>query len=214
MRKRPLSLIEIIVCIGLLSLLLSTLFYWYHSFTKQKAEFNHLKGPLMEERYAHQRLQHILPTAELPFFTTNNNSLVFIFDRGPSDHPLLSGKILGRLSFDPNLQCLSLGIWPKPDKENPHKSPSQSWILLDGITTCTFEFYNPPDPFQKVVDPKEVGKLHPRVGWQNEWRADYRKLPALVKLCITRPRDKELKEHTIEYLFDLHSLIIYPQESA
>jgi len=212
MKKRAISLIEVIVSLSLLSVLLGTLFFWYRSFTRQKEEFNRLKWPLMEERYAHQRLNYILPTAESPFFTTlDKKDLVFIFDRGPSIAPELSGKVLARLYHDPIQKCLCLGIWPKPTQKNNLRSPSQSLILLDGVSECSFEFYHPPDPFRKPVDPEEVGKLKPREGWQREWKSSFHTLPALVKIHITRDPAKGIKEHSFDYVFDLPVTLIYPK---
>lgn len=208
MRKRALSLIEMIVCLGLLSLLLSTLFYWYHSLTKQKEQFNALKGPIMEERYAHQRLQNILPKGEQPFFTDADHGLVFLFDNGLDLHPELSGKVLGRLYYDKSTQCLCLGIWPKPEKEQSLKTPCETLILLDDVSECIFEFYHPPDLFKKPVDPEQVGKPRPSEGWQGTWQVGYHALPALIKLTITHGKN------TFVYCFDLPVTIIYPREKT
>src|ERR1700733_15857780 len=170
MKKRSISLIEVIVSLGLLSLLLSTLFFWYHSLSKQKETFNRLKWPLMEERYAHQRLQHILPKPELPIFTLHpDGDLVFTFDRGLSVYPDLSGRVLARLYYDPTAYAICLGIWPCPAlHKQPLESPSQTLVLLDGVTECSFHLYSPPDPFRKPVDPEEVGKSRPTDGWQQK----------------------------------------------
>ncbi len=214
-RKRPISLIETIVCLGLVALLLSSLSFWYRSVTHQKHLFNKLKGPLMEERYAQQRLQRILSNVGRPFFTsTSDKSLLFIFDRGPFEHPKLSGKVLGRLYFDEPSNSLCLGIWPYPDKDHPEYHPSQTVVLLDGVAQCYFSFYSPPDLFQKPVDPEEVGHPRPREGWQDEWLNSYDTMPALVKVVIERDLAKGIKGHTIEYQFDLPYAILFPKESV
>lgn len=206
MKKQTFSLIEVLVCLGLLSLLLSTLFSWYYTLSQQKAEFNTLKAPLMEERYAHQRLQQILPTVNTPFFSTEDG-LVFIFDRGLCVIPELSGKVLGRLYHDPLTHRLCLGIWPYPTHHEVLQEPSQTLILLDGVIGCSFEFYYPPDPFRNKVNPSPIGTSTPLEGWQNQWKKSYNRLPALVKITITR-------EHTFQYVFDLPIPIIYSQELA
>ena len=207
MKKRAISLIEVIVSLGLLSLLLSTLFFWYHSLNKQKEDYNHLKGPLMEERYAYQRLQHILNKADCSLFATESGSLVFVFDRGPSPLSDLSGQVLGRLYYDAIHQSLCLGVWPHPKSEKT--DPSQTCILLDGVEACSFAFYSPPDPFKKPVDPEEVGNARPTEGWQDEWKSSYKTLPALIKISIARDESKGIKEHTFDYLFDLPVPVVF-----
>ena len=215
MKKRAFSLIETLVSLGLVALLLSSLAFWYRSITTQKANFIRLKGPLMEERYTHQRLQRILPTAQSPFFTSaSDNSLVFIFDRGTYVEPKLSEKVLGKLYFDQKNGCLCLGVWPLPEAEKQERSPSQNFVLLDGVSAFSFEFYSPPDLFKKPVDPKTIGSPRPREGWQETWLSAYKTIPALVKIRITRCEDKGIKDHTIEYLFDLPIGILYPKEAA
>jgi prepilin-type N-terminal cleavage/methylation domain-containing protein len=211
MKKRALSLIEMIITLSLLSLLLTTLFFWYRSLTLQKEAFQQIRGPLLEERYAQQRLQAIFSSVELPFFTPSSSSLVFLFDRGPSLIPELSGKVIAKLYFDEPHQCLCLGVWPKPNKENPRKFPSQTFILLDKVSSCTFHFYNPPDPFKMSVDPEEVGRSRPQEKWQKEWKSAYHIFPALVKISITRDPSKGIKDHEFDYLFDLPVTVLYPR---
>ena len=212
MKKRPFSLIEVTISLGLLALLLSTLLFWHRSLSRDKEKFTKLKWPLMEERYAGQRLQHILPKAELPFFKSDlSESLVFIFDRGPFEDPLLSGKVLGRLYHDAATHALCLGIWPYPNKEETRHHPSQTLVLLNRISSCKFEFYNPPDPLKKIVDPEVVGLSNPNEGWQDLWKGDYNKLPALIKLTVTRDLQDELKEPFV-YCFELPVPIIFPED--
>ncbi len=214
-KKRAFSLVEILISLGLVALLLSSLAFWYRSITTQKAIFNHLKGPLMEERYAHQRLQRVLPSAQSPFFTSaSEGSLVFIFDRGTCVEPKLSGKVLGKLYFDQASQSLCLGIWPFPEAERQERSPSQHFVLLDGVQACHFKFYSPPDLFQKPVDPETVGLPRPQEGWQDTWLSDYATIPALINVVITRCENRGIDDHIIEYLFDLPIGILYPKDTA
>lgn len=206
MRKRAVTLIEVIICLGLLTLLLTTLSFWYRTLTSHKSELNKSKWSVMEERYAYQRLQQILPQAKLPFFTCRDGSLVFLFDRGLFPDPLLSNTVLGRLYHDTEQQALCLGIWPEPGQDNLLKTPSQTIILLDQVSDLSFQFYYPPDPLKKTVDPKEVGKPEPEEKWQESWRGEYQKLPALIKMYVTRGERKN------KYYFDLPFPIIYPAE--
>lgn len=210
MRKRSLSLIEMVISLGLLTLLLSSLFYWYQALTKQKHTFQKLKEPIVEERYARQRLSSILAEAELPLFSSvKGDNFVFIFDRGVTSQIDLAGKVLARLFFDPKREALYLSVWPHPESGKQH--PCQTTCILDHVLTCTFSFYSPPDPF-KIVNPEQVGHSRPHAGWQKEWKDDYHTLPALIKIKITRDPKKGIKNHEFEYVFDLPIPIIYPQE--
>jgi hypothetical protein len=212
MRRRCLSLIEVVISLGLLTLLLSTLFFWYRSLMQQKYELAALKSPLVEEKYAEQRLNHILTRSQLPLFSTYpDHSLVFLFDRGICPQPDLSGKVLGRLFFEESKKSLYLGVWPDPAKNK--ESPCQTTLLLDKVNKCDFMFYYPPDPFKKTVSPEEVGKPKPREGWQAAWKEGYRIQPAMIKITIERDVKINGKNHVCEYVFDLPLPIIYPQEA-
>lgn len=203
-----------IICLGLFTLLLSTLFYWYHSLNQQKGVINSLRGPLLEERYAHQRLKLLFSKIEIPICTApSDKSLVFIFDRGPYPASDLAGQILARLYYDAEREALCLGVWPHPKSEK--REPSQTCVLLDKLQDCSFEFYYPPNPFRKPVNPEEVGSSKPKEGWQFEWKDSYQCLPALIKVILTRPlASEENKTRTFEYLFDLQVPVIYSKESV
>jgi prepilin-type N-terminal cleavage/methylation domain-containing protein len=215
MKKRAFSLIEMVIALGLLSLLLSTLLFWYHSLTQKKTEFNRLKGPLMEERYAYQRLQNLLPKAELPLFTIElGGGVLFVFDKGVDVKPELSGRVVAYLYHDEATHSLCLSLWPYSMlSETPSVPPPPILIspLLNGVEACSFHFYLPPDPFRQPVNPEEVGRVRPSEGWQQRWADEYNKLPAMVKICITRNAQEGCPLHTFEYLFDLPLPVIYPK---
>ncbi len=212
MKKRAVSLIEVIISLGLLALLLSILFSWYSSLTRSKEELSQTKMPLLEKRYAHQRLQNIFNEPALPLFTAQNDrkSLVFTFNRGPYALPELSGKVLAKLYFDEEMEALALGLWPMPKQDNVLKEPHETIILLDRVQECKLSFYNPPDPFKMIVDPEEVGKSQAPTGWSKEWKSSYNSFPALLKIKIKRQNHRE-DSPALEYMIELPSTIIYPK---
>ncbi len=212
--KRAISLIEVVISMGLIVLLISSLFFWYRAISKQRQDFSQLLGPLMEERYAYQRLQQLFSSVEMPLFTASDGGLVFIFDRGLFPQPELSGKVLGRIYYDAPQRCLCLGLWPYPMGNPLPTIPSQAIILLDRIDHFQIEFYQPPDLFKKPVDPETVGTPRPQERWQNSWLSSYTHPPAMIKLTITREEIHPVKEHTLEYRFALPSLVFYPKEVA
>lgn len=187
----------------LLSLLLSSLFFWYRHLTEQKGGLEALKRPLAEERYLYQRLRHILPKAEAPLFT--EGCLIFRFDRGLYKEPSLSEKVLAKLYHDESARTLYLGIWPDPTTHE-EKTPFQTFTLLENVDEVGFEFYSPPDPFENIVDPEEVGVLRPLDGWQGQWI--YESLPAMIRIYLTRGERKQMM------CFDLDQPIIYPVEGT
>jgi hypothetical protein len=215
MKRYSFTLVEVMISLLLVSLLLSTLFVWYHFLSSQKETCKELKAPLMEERYAYQRLQHILPRATTPFFQSQDGqSLLFVFDRGPFWDPKLAGQVIARLYHDKKEKLLCLGIWPLPTPEEVLQTPTQTWILLDKINSCTFRFYNPPDPYKQPVDPKKVDKAIPLEGWQEQWRGDFRRLPAMMQIILTRGSDNKLSDKEFAFSFDFPGPITFVEEHA
>ncbi len=200
-KKRPITLVESLISIALLTLLLGTLFFWYRHLTENKAHLEKLTYPLIEERHLMQRLERILPQAKPPFYA-DEQTLVMRFDRGLSSEPLLSDTVLAKLYHDPSLNALCLGIWPDPLEHENRRTPSLTLTLLDKVDALSFSYYSPPDPFRQPVDPKQVGKRRPEAGWQSTWH--YETLPALVTLTLTRGATTRI------LYFDLNHPIIYP----
>jgi hypothetical protein len=213
MRKNSFTLIEVTISFALFFMMASTLFFWYGTISKRKEKFNRLERPLMEEQQAYLRLKKILQTAEIPFFHSEN-SLVFIFDMGPYEDPKLSGKVLARLFHDPSSECIFLGIWPAPQEKEILRSPSRTFMLLDKVKTCSFEFFHPPDLFQKPVDPNQVGKKRPKEGWQNLWDGEFETLPAMLKIWIRRHKVLDFSTEKFAFCFDFPIPILLPQESV
>ncbi len=198
-RRSAFTLVEVVISMTLFALLLSSLFFWYRHLTYQKGEVERIKRPLIEEHFAWQRLDQVLSKAEAPFFT-DHEGVIFYFDRGVGSDPALSDTVIGKLHYDERLQILSLTIWPADPEE---REPTQSFTLLDKVTEYSYQFYSPPPLDQKVVDPEQVGKPRPIVGWGNStWNFD--ELPALVKLKIKRDTEER------EMVFDLDHPILYP----
>ncbi len=190
MRRRYITLIEMLISLVLLSFLLSSLFFWYRHLTIRHDTLAKTKWPLIEERYCDQRLQKLFSQIQLqsPFFTTRDG-LVFTFDNGPHPEPLLSHHVLGRLYHDERNNTLSLGVWPLPKEEST--TPSENLVLLDHVTSVSFKLYYPPQPSKKGVDTEEVGHPVPNEGWQSIWQQAYPVFPAMLKLIVIREGKKE-----------------------
>ncbi len=64
MKRRSFTLIETMICLSLLSLLLGSLFFWYQHISIQKSKLHAVKWPILEERFAQQRLNTVLRTTK------------------------------------------------------------------------------------------------------------------------------------------------------
>ncbi|MFZ0565742.1 MAG: DUF1494 domain-containing protein [Chlamydiales bacterium] len=190
-RRQPITLLEVVISLGLLTFLLTTLFFWYSRLMTQKKAYEQIKWPLLEERYAEQRLASLFPKIKTPFFTTHNGNLVFLFDRGIYSDPSLSNTVLGHLYHDSTYNRLCLGVWPAPEKEKPLlKSPCQTFILLDKVSSLSFEFY--PSKFEDDFSMR----------WQTAWLAENQTLPSMIKVKIERERIGTLENRSLVYYLD------------
>ena len=203
--KRSMTLIETILAMTLFSLLFTTLFFWYTNFSK-----NPIDPPNLQKRYAIERLNTFFSRATINLeqgvtaFYSIDNSIVFTFENGPYEEPLLSDVVLARLYHDPKSETLCLTIWPQPKWANTRQDPSLTLPLLDNVKSLSFSFYEPPDPFAGPVSPKEIKGSAPSSGWQEEWKSEFGALPAIVKLSINKET----------YLFDFPHPIIYAKETS
>ncbi len=206
MKKKSFTLIEVLISLGLLTLLLSTLFYWYFSLSTQQKELQLLQIPLQEEEALYRRLNQILPTIQHCCYLRDPQHLVFFFDRGVCDEPLLAGTPLGCLYSIPKENKLYLTLWPKPDTEVLHREPQETYLLLENISQVAFSFYYPLQADRLTVDPEKIRDPLPREGvWQEEWPLDYKKLPAFIKMKFER------EARAVEWIFDLGTTPTYPK---
>lgn len=201
--RRFFTLIETAIALLFLSLLLSTLFVWYRHLSFQKKDQGVYEREVTDERYCDQQMMNLLPKCQLKpsFFTTDEDqktvlgsSVVFYFDAGAQAESALSGTVLGRLYLDRKTKTLAVGIWPA----GKEITPCQTRKLLEGVESATFFFYAPPDPFKLTVSPEAIGGLTPKEGWQEEWKKEYRTLPAMVKVVLVRTSGR-----SVELLYDL-----------
>lgn len=202
--KRSVTLIEMVIAMTLFSALITSLFFWYsHISRKPDTE------SLLEKRYCLERLSTFFSKATLDSkkglttFHTNDNSLIFTFENGAYEEPLLSDIVLARLHHDKVSHLLSLTIWPQPTKDRVLIHPSITFPLLHNVKEIDFNFFYPPNPLSGPVSPHEIKTCHPNSGWQKQWRAEFQALPALIKLTI----------NNIEHIFDFPYPIIYPSEA-
>jgi len=190
--KRPFTLLELMIAMGLVTLLISILGFSYRQIT----EVNRLMDLKMEEafekRYAEMRLGKVLPSikegtffrtgASLPFEKEDTKNIFFEFDNCFKYDSTLSGLVVGRLFLDKKGRLL-LALLPGSDRWDEEASLKAHFeVLLDEVDTLSWEFYVPPKKRSKygLADlPDEAwGK------WHDTW--NYNVLPALVRLRMKR----------------------------
>lgn len=217
--KRPLTLIELLLSLALFALLIQSLFFWYRSLSETQSKMGNKRWEVLEKRYSSQQLQkifsHVQPDSYFfttgPESTTDGDTLVFVFDNGLQSNPHFADKVLARLFIDKEEQTLCLGIWPHPDRGV--SSPGKTVVLLENVQGLSFEFYFPPNPFKKTVEPKEVGKALPQERWQSEWLSNYNTLPPLMKVHFHRSGEKRPLTYAFDFVHSPHH-IVYKKDSA
>lgn len=197
MKKRAFTLLEVLISCSLLTLLMGTLFFSYRQVASPlPKEEEESFWKVREESFVQKRLTRVFKTAETLFST--EKSLVFTFERPPSDNPYLSGTVLGALFHDPQENVLALTLWPDP--QTHLRTPSETTLLLENVKKATFSFYFPPPSTYHPVDPQKIGDSYPLTGWQDVWKKTYQTLPVMLKICVTYGNDQ-----TVDYIFDLPS---------
>lgn len=219
------TLIEVVVAMGLVSVILVAILGFYHQMDVMKVKSEKLHEENFKVRYAQNRLSDVL-TRALPFDDNEKDSyfyvsleanhgmqkggLVFTYDNKVNLNPLFANRVLGRLYLEKKPYekngTLCLITWPSLKRsEKMIQIPAQKEILLDKVVDISFKFFTPPDPsHEKKVAPKQIEKgkevQEPEAGkWTDEWRKEYKKLPALVQVTIER--EKDTKGTTEELIF-------------
>lgn len=196
--RRCFTLIEYVVALALLTLLLSSLFFGYRLLSPKGGE-RLWKQTLVQERGLYQRLNQIFSTLDPTFFAPTSDGILFSFDRGLSDEPLLSHQVKGKISFDSKTNALLLTIRPKKQS-----TPTQTYVLCEQITEFSLLYYYHPQR-EHVIDPEKVNRQRPKEGWQTIWKADYHCLPTQIRMTLNRTTPQQRK---ITWDFDLtHSIL-------
>lgn len=230
-RKRRFTLIEMLIALGLGTILLSSLLGIYQLLEYQAIQQRQTRTALFAERLLQYRLTSAFTstlrdtdTKNFVFYTSEGTSsialgqsLVFVTDRGPDHLPEFSNEVLTRLYRDSDGN-LCFAYWPLPSRwEGDDPPPMHKEVLIGGVIDLAFEFFVPPDPQGKVVgvdDPVKEGReqVVPAVDqWHAAWDLRYKTLPAMVRVAITREnQDGTVKRETYGYVIPAsQSHIVY-----
>lgn len=171
LRKRHLSLLEVLIALVLTVAILMTLTFFYRQVTEMGAATDHISAENFKMRYIETRLAAILPKtvshskSDFTFFSLGDEgltkpgsqTLIFTFDNQVSLDKAFSNHVLARLYLDKNGN-LMIAYWPSPKQWENQTPPIKKELLLQGVENLAFEFYIPPAKKEKVPQEKETIK--------------------------------------------------------
>lgn len=221
-RKRPTTLLEVLIAMALTVAVLTTLTFFYREVSVIDSEIDKVRAEQFKLRYVENRLGNILPMAvseknkkkDFVFFSVDDagltlpgtQSLIFTYDNGVSLDPPFSNHVLGRLFVDPEGR-LTLMYWPSPKRwESGGTVPMKKEVLLEHVDALSFAFFvpvdEPPEPAApdaqatETPTPQTQGELSPQL-WDNA----FQRLPTMIKVLLELkdPKSGELREMTFVF---------------
>lgn len=204
LRRRFFSLIEVLISLALMSIILTTLSYFYYQVNLLHIASQKEQSKAFRLRYAESRLGDTLPKTVSPkdplndfYFYTSTSSesiyqqgshyLVFTFDNCVNlVDPLFSNHVLGQIFVD-NKKNLTLSLAPSPNKwETNQPVPVQREVLLENVESISFELFAPPEHTNQNDPSSTTEQEVPETtgGWVQEWKQSYNRLPAIVKILL------------------------------
>lgn len=219
--RRFFTLIEVLIALGLTTLIMSTLTYFYFQIQTINNKTEQSLKKLYGLSYLENRLMEVIPKAlaenssknEFFFYTTDVNnelskpgspSLVFMYDNGIDINKALSNNTLGKL-FVSTKGELILATLPSPKRWKEGTPPPMiKEVLIDNVESISLSFFVAPamergrvSKISSAVEKKKLYKPEPPLTWIKDWKYEFYELPAMMKLIIQRPNEK------IEYTFPL-----------
>lgn len=221
------------IAMSLTVIVLIVLNYFYRDVDSIDHEMDKTHRQAFQVRYLENRLADIIPKILSPkqakkdfFFFSGTDAngmmkagsmnLLFVYDNGVVLDKNFANYVLARLYLDKDNK-LSLAIWPIPERWETNVTPQmKKEILLENVDSLNFDFFIPPEKNRKSSDKLTeikttiVAEPEPKGSWTSAWLSDYRQLPALIRVKVTRKlHDKEEKIAFIFPLPNLEQTIIY-----
>jgi hypothetical protein len=211
---RYFTLLELIIAMSLTILVLTVLTFFYQQVSLTGTQLDKLQKESFQMRFLENRLSHVLqravPESEKDFVfmsvpaelgLTKSPSLMLTFDNGVDIDKSFANHVLGRIYID-SRNRLMLAYWPSPSRWNGNPAPPmKKEVLMDGVEEVSFEFFIAPDKTGETAPPKEGEKIlepTPKGGWRIEpWSAEFKQLPAIVRMTLTLANTKEKIEFVI-----------------
>lgn len=185
-KKRTAILFEILIGLGLISILLTCLFTFVIECAKCDVKLDAAREKIGQRIYLQTRLQSVLTslTSSDSFFTLKlekekDESLMIQFDNGIDPDPTFSGPICGKFHLDGDR--LMLTTWA-----TEHEEKSREEILLSGVDRFEFEFLG------KKNDSKEkMRTINAELAWRSRWAKTDLAIPSIIRLLVWEKKEKE-----------------------
>ncbi len=210
-RKLKMTLLEMLIAIGLLSILLTTVLGIYQNMNWLQQEIGNSQKRKFNLLYVQYRLAEVLPLArakqkeavgkkphDFYFYTMDADhnsrfqSLVITYDNGIST-PDFSNEVIGKLFVDKENR-LCLVTWPAIERESGPHIPMRKEVLLENVEEIGFAFYLAPRT-SKETNPIDatVEKLYN--AWHLQWpldgmNPDEVSLPPLMRMLVKVSKEK------------------------
>ncbi len=207
-RKHPLTLLEILLSLSLVSFLLFFFLGHLKTSVKLKASLAKAQAIVYERHFLHQRLGTLFskiekalvnfPDERESFFCTdeeNPNTIHFIYDAGVDPEKTFSGAIRSKLFLTKD-GTLKLEHQPL----SLIHTGSREEILLRHVSSMSCEFYSMPTPHDKDESKISLGydkHLH--------WLKTNKELPAILQLHLTYTPKQSLETQTLTFSFFINS---------
>lgn len=166
-KKRFMTLLELLIGMALTMLLLSTLTYFYQEIQQLNSAAERTQKEIFQLQYAESRLNGIIPKIlsekknSSPFFFLSNNlnglladnnpSLVFHFETGTDLDSSRAVSSLGRLYLD-RQNRLCLATWSDPEDWTSQNPPSAHIeVLMENVRSLQFLFFVAPDRDRSLI---------------------------------------------------------------
>jgi type II secretory pathway pseudopilin PulG len=181
-KNRYFFLLEIVVALGLLSLILLALFSFYVQFSRAEHKLELVRTEMIPLQQMRVRLNQLFgallpPQGQASTFHTDGEALIFVFDNGVDPEPIFSGAIRGKLYRNGSEQFV---FEQSPIGEGTQ--PLRREILSSKVERMEFQFFH-------------VKRLYndARGEWQTEWPSKQHELPPMVRLSLKRADKEEEK---------------------
>jgi len=210
MKKRPITLIEVVIFCFLAAIVLGTVLYFFTQSAIVERKIQNIKEQVYTEQTLELKLHNIfsrlLPSSAIEngiqkssFFTVKekskkNISLYFFYESGIDLSPDFSGPLFGLLKLEKDK--LILITWPSSFNNETISILTRRQELLDKVKGIEFEFY---------TKNENTNNLEMKSSWPKE----NEKMPLMFLLKITKDKEnkgeKEGKEEKISFPFFISS---------
>lgn len=212
-------MLELLISLALTVMILSTLTYFYHQMMLAGIVLDKKQGENFQERYVENRLMNVLPRTisskdpsnEFHFFTSSNQGglfsfgsegLLFTFDNCVQLNKDMAYHVIGKLFLDRGGRFI-LATWPAEKRWKENESVPVSYeVLMEDVSELRFKFFVPPIKGKTQIvgeNTKEDPLEGSRGEWIDRWEAEFRQLPAMIKVLVTQKKGKEEQDLIFAY---------------